>query len=86
MSRITRLRKEDFKLIIVASNIVELECLINEYFYSKYYVVSDDLKIHNSEKKYELGGNYYDWYLDFNKKFKIYKVKQGYKFYRYFGV
>ena len=77
--------KKDFSLILIASNIVELEMLINEYFYSKYYHVSDDLKIHNDLKKMELQGSYYEWFNDFNSMFKIFKVKRGYKFYRYYG-
>lgn len=78
--------KKDFKLIISASNIVELEVLINEYFYSKYYHVADDLTLHNDMKKAELLTDYYIWYKEFNKIFKIFKVKNGYKFYRYYGV
>lgn len=86
MQRSIKIKKEDLKLLITASNIVELEVLINEFFYSKYYHVSDDLLIHNDEKKLELQGNYVDWFVQFNKMFKIYKVKSGYKFYRYYGI
>ena len=80
------MKKEDYHLIIRASNIVELECLINEYFYSKYYIIADDLTIHNNLFKANLLGNYSEWYSDFNKKFKIFKTKNGYNFYRYYGV
>lgn len=86
MQRTIKIKKEDLKLLITASNIVELEVLINEFFYSKYYHISDDLLIHNDEKKLELQGNYVDWFVQFNKMFKIFKVKSGYKFYRYYGV
>ena len=78
--------RKDLELIIYASNIVELEVLINEFFYSKYYRVADDLTIHNVGKKAELQGNYLKWYLDFNSMFKIFKVQHGYKFYRYYGL
>lgn len=81
-----RLKRDDMKLLIVASNIVELENLINEYFFSKYYRVDEHLTIHNLSKKASLQGNYYTWYIEFNSMFKVYKVKSGYKFYRYYGV
>lgn len=81
-----KLNKKDLKLIIYASNIVELENLINEYFFSKYYRVADDLTIHNLSKKASLQGNYLGWYMEFNSMFRIYKVKSGYKFYRYYGM
>lgn len=81
-----KLNKKDFKLIITASNIVELECLINGYFYSKYYRITDDLMIHNDEKRIELLNDYIGWFIEFNKMFKIFRVKNGYKFYRYYGV
>lgn len=80
------MNKKELKLILVASNIVELECLINEYFYSKYYRVSDDLMIHNDAKRINLLGNYIEWYTDFNKMFKIYKTRNGYEFYRNYGI
>ena len=86
MQRTIKIKKDDFKLILTASNIVELEILINDYFYSKYYHVTDDLMIHNDMKKLELQGNYVDWFIQFNKMFKIFKVKHGYKLYRYYGV
>ena len=81
-----KLNKKDYELLIIASNIVELECLINEYFYSKYYRVTDDLLIHNDEKRSKLLGDYLGWFIEFNKMFKIFKVKSGYKFYRYYGL
>ena len=77
--------RKDFKLILSASNIVELEVLINEYFYSRYYYVADDLILHNDAKLNELKEHYFDWYDEFNSMFKIFKVKSGYKFYRYYG-
>ena len=81
-----KLKKDDMKLLIVASNIVELENLINEYFFSKYYRIDEHLTIHNLSKKASLQGNYLNWYVEFNSMFKIFKVKSGYKFYRYYGV
>lgn len=81
-----KINKKDLKLILVASNIVELECLVNEYFYSKYYRITDDLMIHNDAKRIDLLGNYIEWYNETNKMFKIFKTKDGYKFYRYYGV
>lgn len=81
-----KLNKKDYELLIIASNIVELECLINEYFYSKYYRVTDNLLIHNDEKRSKLLGDYLGWFIEFNKMFKIFKVKSGYKFYRYYGL
>ena len=81
-----RFNKKDFKLILTVSNIVELECLINEYFYSKYYYIDDDLTIQNKSKQASLLGNYIGWYLEFNSMFKIFKVEHGYKFYRYYGL
>ena len=78
--------KKDLELIIYASNIVELEVLINEFFYSKYYRVADDLTIHNVQKKVDMLDKYLTWYLEFNQMFKIFKVKHGYKFYRYYGL
>ena len=81
-----KLNKKDYELLFIASNIVELECLINEYFYSKYYRITDDLLIHNDEKRSKLLGDYLGWFIEFNKMFKIFKVKHGYKFYRYYGL
>ena len=81
-----KVNKKDFKLILTASNIVELEMLINEYFFSKYYEVADDLTIHNLDKKASLEDSYLCWYVEFNSMFKIFKVKNGYKFYRYYGM
>ena len=79
--------KKDMELLIYASNIVELEVLINDFFYSKYYRVADDLTIHNAQKRIDLSEkDYLGWYVDFNKMFKIFKIKSGYKFYRYYGV
>lgn len=81
-----KLKRDDMKLLIVASNIVELENLINDYFFSKYYRIDEHLTIHNLSKKASLQEKYYTWYIEFNSMFKIYKVKSGYKFYRYYGV
>ena len=53
-----KLYKKDLVLIARASNIVELEVIINEYFFSKYYCVADDLTIHNIQKKSELFSSY----------------------------
>ena len=86
MQRTTKLDKDKLKLIMTCSNIVELECMINDYFYSKYYRVTDDLMIHNDAKRVDLLGDYIEWYTEFNKMFKIYKTKNGYKFYRYYGI
>lgn len=81
-----KFQRKDLELIIYASNIVELEVLINQFFYSKYYRISDDLKIHNLQKKVDLLDEYLKWYIEFNSMFKIFKVKHGYKFYRYYGL
>ena len=82
-----RYLKKDMDLLIFATNIVELEVLINEFFYSKYYRIADDLTIHNLSKKTELNEKeYLAYWLTLNHDFKIFKVKQGYKFYRYYGV
>ena len=78
--------KKHMELLIWANNIVELEVLINEFFYSKYYRVADDLTIHNTQKKADLEDGYLEWWLEFNQMFKIFKVKKGYKFYRYYGL
>ncbi len=79
--------KKDMKLLIFATNIVELEILINEFFYSKYYRVADDLTLHNIQKKIDLNKDeYLSYWFDLNHMFKIFKVKSGYKFYRYYGV
>ena len=86
MIKLKKYQRKDLELIIYASNIVELEVLINEWFYSKYYRIADDLTIHNLQKKCELQGNYLKWYLEFNQMFKIFKVQHGYKFYRYYGL
>ena len=86
MSRVRKVNKENYKLLFVASNIVELECMINDYFYSKYYRVTDDLMIHNDAMRIDLLGDYIEWYTDFNLKFRIFRTKNGYKFYRYYGL
>ena len=78
--------KKDFSLILGASNICDLEYNINKYFYSKYYVIGDDLKIHNDVKRLEMSSDeYLEWFNEFNQMFKIFKVKHGYQFYRYYG-
>ena len=86
MPRVRKVNKENYKLLFVASNIVELECMINDYFYSKYYRVTDDLMIHNDAMRIDLLGDYIEWYTDFNLKFRIFRTKNGYKFYRYYGL
>ena len=86
MQKLNRINRKDLRLILTASNIVELECMINDYFFSKYYRVSDDLMLHNDAKRIELLSDYVEWYSEFNKMFKIYKTENGYKFYRYYGL
>lgn len=82
-------KRKDLELIARASNIFELEEIIKEFFFSKYYFISDDLMLHNSYKYYEFMNQpekYEEWYSDINDKFKIFKTSSGYKFYRYYGL
>ena len=82
-------KKKDLKLLAVSTNIIELEEIINEFFFSKYYYISDDLMLHNSYKYYEFMSEperYEEWFTNMNQMFKIIKTDKYYRFYRYYGL
>ena len=83
--KMKKYNRKDFELIIYVSNICELEYSINQFLFDDGYYIADDLTIHNDHKLNELEGKYIDWYIEFNSMFRIFKVKHGYKFYRYYG-
>lgn len=82
-------KKKDLKLLAMSTNIIELEEIINEFFFSKYYYISDDLMLHNSYKYYEFMSEperYEEWFTNMNQMFKIIKTDKYYRFYRYYGL
>lgn len=82
-------KKKDLKLLAISTNIIELEEIINEFFFSKYYYISDDLMLHNSYKYYEFMSEperYEEWFTNMNQMFKIIKTDKYYRFYRYYGL
>ena len=86
---VKKYKKKDLKLLAVSTNIIELEEIINEFFFSKYYYISDDLMLHNSYKYYEFMSEperYEEWFTNMNQMFKIIKTDKYYRFYRYYGL
>lgn len=86
---VKKYKKKDLKLLAISTNIIELEEIINEFFFSKYYYISDDLMLHNSYKYYEFMSEperYEEWFTYMNQMFKIIKTDKYYRFYRYYGL